>query len=93
MSRANEPPLSTALPAGCLFACGSAALTGFMLFLNGSLVMALLSAAHGFHWEWLQDDRITQFLLFSMPLCFAVLEWMAIDYVRTRFSRPPQAPD
>ena len=90
MSRANDLSLHTALPAGCLFAIGSAGLTCFMLFINGSLVMALLRTADGLGWEWVGDARVNQFLLFAMPLCFVIIQWIAIDYVRTRFRRPPQ---
>lgn len=93
MSRPHEPSLHTALPAGCLFAIGSAAVTAVLLFVNGSLVMAMLLTAEGLRWEWVHDPRVTQFLLFSLPLVLAILQWMAIDYVRSRFRRPPQDPD
>lgn len=91
MKRTDEPMTHAAVPAGCLFAVGSAAITCLLLFLNGSLVMAVLMAADGFRFEWLRDSRVSQFLLFALPLVLAVLEWKAIDFVRSRFRRPPYA--
>ena len=91
MSRTDEPTTCTAFPAGCLFAVGSAAITCFLLFLNGSLVMAVLMAADGLRFEWLRNSKVSQFLLFALPLVLVVIEWKAIDYVRTRFRRPPYA--
>lgn len=73
--------------AGCLFATGSALLTCLMLFINGSLVMGMLAALAATGPPFLNHEQFRQFVLFSLPVLLAVIQWMMIDYVRTRFSR------
>lgn len=58
-----------------------------MLFLNGSLVLAILRAPAGAGPEWFQDPKFNQFVLFSMPVVLTVTEWKMIDYVRTRVTK------
>ena len=70
---------------GCLLAFGSALLTCLMLFINGSLVMALLTAFSGSGPAWMRKPEFTQFVLFVTPVLLAVVQWIMIDYVRTRF--------
>ena len=76
--------------AGCLLAFGSALLTSAMLFINGSLVFALLSAFASGGLSWASKPEVSQFLLFFLPVVLMVLEWKMIDYARSRFQqRPP----
>lgn len=72
---------------GCLLALGSALLTCLMLFINGSLVMGILAALATTGPAFLSDERFRQFVLFSLPVLLAIVQWMMIDYVRRRFSR------
>lgn len=76
-----------ALASGCVVALSSALLTCLLLFINGSLVWALLSALAKSGPSWLARPESSQFLLFLVPVLLVVAEWMMIDYVRTRFSR------
>ena len=71
--------------AGCLMAFGSALLTCLMLFINGSLVMALLTAFSTSGPSWVSKPEFAQFMLFLTPVALVVVQWMMIDYVRTRF--------
>ncbi len=71
--------------AGCIVALGSALLTCLMLFINGSLVMALLNAYATSGPSWANKPEFAQFMLFLMPVVLAVAQWMMIDYVRGRF--------
>jgi len=77
--------------AGCFIAVGSAALTGLMLFINGSLVMAILQALASSGTLWVNKPAFNQFLLFALPVMMVVIEWMMIDYVRTRLSHRPSS--
>ena len=70
-------------------ALGSAVLTGFMLFINGSLVLAVLSALARTGPSWASHPELSQFALFLVPVLMVVAEWMMIDYVRTRFRHRP----
>lgn len=88
MRRSNVDERST-MTTGCAVALGSAVLTGFMLFINGSLVMAVLTAFARSGPSWASNPEFSQFILFLMPVLMAVAEWMMIDYVRSRFYRRP----
>ena len=70
---------------GCLLAFGSAILTCLMLFINGSLVLAVLTTFASSGPQWMKKPAFTQFMLFLVPVLLAVIQWMMIDYVRTRF--------
>ncbi len=72
------------MTAGCMLAIGSALVTSLMLFINGSLVMAIVSAVQRTSPSWAGSVQLSQFLLFTVPVLFVILEWMMIDYVRTR---------
>ncbi|MEM9646525.1 MAG: hypothetical protein AAF989_16150 [Planctomycetota bacterium] len=76
--------------AGCLLTMASGLLTCLMLFINGSLVMAILVAATRVGPAWLGNQSLIQFLLFSMPVALTVLQWMMVDYVRTRLFEKPR---
>ncbi len=79
------------MTAGCLLALGSALLTCLMLFINGSLVMALLAAFASSGPSWATKPEFSQFVLFLLPVVLVVIQWMMIDYVRTRFrQRSPE---
>ena len=66
---------------------GTALLTGAMLFINGSVVLAFLKAFGSSGSEWARDPRIMQFLLLLVPVILVVIEWVVIDYVRSRIRR------
>jgi hypothetical protein len=70
-------------------ALGSALLTCLMLFVNGSLVMAVLTAFARSGPPWLSKPEFSQFMLFLVPVLLVVAEWMMIDYVRTRLRHRP----
>ena len=76
-----------AIPSGCLFSIGSALITCLMLFVNGSLVLAFLAAFDGIGPDWMHHPSFAQFMLYLTPVLLAVVEWMMIDYVRSRFQR------
>lgn len=73
--------------AGCVFAIGSALLTSLMLFINGSLVMAILTAMQRAGLVWTSNPELSQFLLFTVPVMLTIVQWLMIDYVRTRVRR------
>ncbi len=74
-----------ALTAGCLFSLGSALVTGMLLFINGSLVLAILKVLDAAGLTWVTHQGFSQFVLFVFPVALVVVEWLMIDYVRTRF--------
>lgn len=71
---------------GCLLAMGSAILTCLMLFINGSLVMAVLSAVTRAGHSWTSNPKLSQFMLFFVPVLLVIAEWAMLDYVRTRLT-------
>lgn len=77
------------MTAGCLMAFGSAVVTCGLLFINGSFVMALLTAFAASGPSWARKPEVSQFILFSMPVVLVVVQWMMIDYVRRRFRQRP----
>lgn len=87
MNQQVDPDPSGSMAAGCLLALGSALLTCLMLFINGSLVMALLGAFAAAGPSWIAKPEFSQFMLFLIPVVLVVIQWMMIDYVRTRFSQ------
>ena len=76
-----------AITFGCLAALASAVLTCGLLFINGSLVLAILEVLEKSGLSLVQEEGFSQFVLFSMPVALVVAQWMMIDYVRTRFSK------
>lgn len=85
----NKPPADElgVATAGCAIGIGSALFTCLLLYLNGSFVLAVISALQGHEGTWFQDERVAQCTLFLVPVILVVVEWMMIDYVRTRFVR------
>ncbi len=73
--------------AGCVFSIASALLTSLMLFINGSLVMAILTAMQRAGLTWIASPQLSQFLLFTIPVVLMIVQWLMIDYVRTRMRR------
>lgn len=71
--------------AGCMSAVISALVTALMLFINGALVLAVLVAVKGESQSWFNDKRVSQFLLYTIPVALVIVQWLMIDYVRTRF--------
>ena len=78
-----------AVPRGCLLSIGSALITCLMLFINGSMVLAFLAAFSRVGPEWTRNPQFSQFMLFLMPVLLVVVQWIMIDYVRSRFRRTP----
>ncbi len=76
-----------AIALGCLAALASAVLTCCLLFVNGSLVLAILDVLETSGLSLVREEGFSQFVLFSMPVALVVAQWMMIDYVRTRFSK------
>jgi hypothetical protein len=69
---------------GCLFATCSAMVTALMLLINGSLIMAILTALIKNDVPLVSNARLGQFLLFTIPVLMAIGQWMMIDFVRRR---------
>jgi hypothetical protein len=84
MIRRSDTDEQNTIRIGCVMAFGSALLTCLMLFVNGSLVMAILTALARNGPPWLSKPEFLQFMLFLVPVLLVVAEWMMIDYVRTR---------
>tara|TARA_R110002167_G_scaffold339660_1_gene547502 strand:+ start:29 stop:343 length:315 start_codon:yes stop_codon:yes gene_type:complete len=72
---------------GCAATLGSVVVTCVLLFFNASFVMALLTAAESNFPIWAKNAEASQFILFTMPLVLVVMQWMIIDYARSRFRR------
>lgn len=79
------------IPAGCAFACGSAAITCLMLLINGSFVLAILDSIPNTAPAWVRKPEFLQFMLFLIPVLLVVVQWIVIDYVRGKFR--PRDPD
>lgn len=60
----------------------SAVVTCCLLVLNGALVMALLAAMAAAGVEWVKNEPASQFVLFSGPICLAIVQWLMIDTLR-----------
>ena len=73
--------------AACLTAMGSAVTTGFLLFLNGGVVLAAVNTLASGGLEELNDDRFSQFLVLFGPVLMVVVQWIMIDYLRTHLGR------
>lgn len=58
-----------------------------MLFINGSLVLAFLAAFDRIGPDWMRNPSFAQFMLYLVPVLLVVVEWMMIDYVRSRFQQ------
>jgi len=72
---------------GCMLIFTSAILSCVFLFLNGGVTMALINAAGERGYNWVNDDRITQFLVLVGPVLLLIIQWTMIDYLRSRLQR------
>ncbi len=89
MTWRSNPNERSTITAGCVMAFASAVLTCVMLFINGSLVLAILTAISRSGPSWASKPEFSQFMLFIIPVLLVVAEWMMIDYVRTRLRQRP----
>lgn len=87
MQRQSSPAMG--IGPGCLYAATSTAVTCVLLFINGSMVTAIYSAAAETGPAVMHDPRLIQFVLFVGPVLLVVAEWMMIDYVLGRLRRSP----
>lgn len=85
----REPKTAMQTGAGCFFAVASAAVTCMLLFINGSMVTAVYSAAAETGPAVMEDPRLIQFALFVGPVLLVVAQWVMIDYVTSRLRRSP----
>lgn len=69
---------------GCLTTLCSAAVTTVLLFIDGSFVLAVVSMLARNQVPYMDDERVAQFLCFTLPVAMVVVQWMMIDYVRRR---------
>lgn len=74
---------------GCVLIFASAMLSCILLFLNGGVMMALINAFGERGYNWVNNDRITQFLVLFGPVVLLIIQWMMIDYLRTHLQRRP----
>lgn len=79
--------LSGVTTSGCVLIFASAMLSCILLFLNGGVTMALINAIGERGYNWVNNDRITQFLVLFGPVLLLVMQWTMIDYLRTRLQR------
>lgn len=86
MSQDEKAPTGTHA-AGCMAAVGSALLTGFLLFLNGGVVLAALNALSSGGLVMLRNESFSQFAVLFGPVVLVVIQWMMIDYLRTHLIR------
>jgi hypothetical protein len=83
----QEKASTGTLAAGCMAAVGSALLTGFLLFLNGGVVLAALNALSSGGFTMLRNESFSQFAVLFGPVILVVIQWMMIDYLRTHLIR------
>ena len=81
----GAPKMNRAANRGCLLALISASTTSLMLFVNGSLVWAILSVLSSQGFAWAVRPEISQFLLLAIPVGLTLIQWKLIDYVRRAF--------
>jgi hypothetical protein len=78
--------LGRAANRGCLLAFLSASVTGVMLFVNGSLIWAMLSVLGSQGFSWAVKPEVSQFLLFLLPVLLCLAQWKLVDYLRRHIS-------
>jgi len=76
---------------GCMMIFASAIVSCILLFLNGGVTMALINAVGERGYNWVDDDRITQFLVLVGPVLLLVIQWSMMDYLRNHLQRRPAA--
>lgn len=69
---------------GFFNALGVAAITGFMLFINGSFVLAFVTVLIKTDVPIIGNNKLSQLLLFTIPIFMVIVQWIMIDYVRSR---------
>ncbi|TWT95719.1 hypothetical protein [Neorhodopirellula pilleata] len=72
----------TDIAGGCLVSSFAAVLSCGFLVINGAIVMALLSVAASGGAEWIQNEKLSQFLLFGLPVALLIVQWRLIDTLR-----------
>jgi len=72
----------TEIAGGCLVSSFSAVLSCVFLVINGAIVMAFLSVAASGGAEWIQNEKLSQFLLFGLPVALLIVQWRLIDTLR-----------
>lgn len=72
----------TDIAGGCMASTFSAVLSCFLLVINGAFVMALLSVAGASGVDWIKFEKVSQFILFSLPIAFLIVQWWLIDTLR-----------
>lgn len=79
--------INRATASGCFTIMLYALLSSVLLFLNGGLTMALINALGEREHAWVNDDRITQFLVLIGPVILLIFQWVMIDYLKTHLQR------
>ncbi len=72
---------------GCLATFGSVLVTCVLLYLNATIVMAMVSFLNSLLPVPLRKPQTMQFLLFLLPVLMVVAQWMMIDFARSRLHR------
>lgn len=72
---------------------GSALLTGFLLFLNGGVVLATLNALSSGGLVFLRNKSFSQFVVLIGPVVLVIIQWIMIDYLRARLWRRRGRPE
>ena len=69
-----------------------ALITGFLLLLNGAIVLVSLKTILRGGPDWTQSTGVWQFLLFTIPVVLVILQWMAWDAFCRVVFRPKNTP-
>ncbi|WP_404309203.1 hypothetical protein [Neorhodopirellula lusitana] len=72
----------TDIAGGCIMVFASGAISCVLLVINGAFVMALLSAFAAGGARWVENEKFSQFLLFSLPVALLIVQWYLIDTLR-----------
>jgi hypothetical protein len=83
----NTGANNRATASGCTTIMLYALLSCLFLFLNGGLTMALINALGERGHIWVNDDRITQFVVLIGPVFLLIIQWSMIDYLKTHLQR------
>ncbi len=81
----TERPIAH-LASGCLYAFYIVALSGFMLFFNALVCLAVYSTIPKMAEEQIMS-RIGQLIFFTLPLIMLLVEWHLLDRVQRLFRR------
>ena len=76
-----------AIFAATVSALGFALVSAVLLFLNGSLTLAVLEAMVVQRPDWGGNKGALQFALFTVPLLLLIAEWIVWDRFRSMFGR------